>query len=178
MGPFLDTYALTARRDSETIERFLREYGDRSAMEDMVNSQLITLPVGKHIEDYGLGSATTLTEVIHYGLEYPQQAFTLYLTPVRKRPLDHLILGFTTDDRIVLGFSLLYVQEYDKEGIRASNRVQIGIAKKLLRKLIGDFGCSMGLIGVEHSPPLSATEFHETIRTGQYTLYTWLRAME
>ena len=44
---YVDIYGLTRHRDAGTINRFLEEYVDRGAHEDMGDEEIMMLPLGR-----------------------------------------------------------------------------------------------------------------------------------
>lgn len=155
MPPDLDIYGLTKHRDVTTIGRFLDTYVDRTASEDRGDEELMMeslLPTqgGTGFEAVEWEPALNLSHIIERGLAFPRRAFTVYLTPQRT-DLTQAILGFTSDDQLVLGLAL------DDEGAKPENEIR---AKEILAQLVKEYGCHCGLILVESPPPLSEARFH------------------
>lgn len=88
------------------------------------------------------------------GLDVPRRSFTLYLT-AKHTELSRVVLGFTRDDKLVLGVSV------DDEGELPEKLV---IARRWLRSLASDFGCLFGAIFVEEPPPDSEEAFLAALR--------------
>ncbi|MBD2018652.1 hypothetical protein H6F43_00440 [Leptolyngbya sp. FACHB-36] len=100
-------------------------------------------------QDYEWEPALTLSHAVRRGLEYPRRSFNLYLK-AKQQDLDQAILGFTTDDRLVLGLSIDDAEERPENLERA---------KELLSLLAEEYGCHRGLILVEQPPPNSEEMF-------------------
>lgn len=153
MPPNLDIYCLTKRRDADTINSFLDRYVDRVQSEDREGEELMIRKLdapadSDEMEDYEWEPALTLSHAVWRGLEYPRRAFNIYLK-AKRRDIDQAILGFTTDDQLVLGLSI--DDEEKPENLEC--------AKELLFLLAEDYGCHRGLILVEQPPPNSEEMF-------------------
>jgi hypothetical protein len=167
---FIDIYGLTKHRDTETIKRFLDEYVNESAHEDMGDEELMMLPLGRkkwgikyvspkaheqamrHDEAYSeqfhepeWQAAVSLRHVVQMGLDYPRRAFTVYLRP-REQGIDDVTLSFTVDDMLILGVSV------DAESEERRGR-------ELLEKIMQHYDCFLGMIAAEEAPPVSEEEF-------------------
>ena len=170
MPEYIDIYGLTKHRDAETIGRFLDEFVDESAHEDMGDEELMLLPLGRrkwgtkylspevheqamrHDEAYReqfhepeWEAAASLRHVIQRGLDYPRRAFTVYLRP-RDPGIDDVTLSFTVDDMLILGISV----DAEQEGRRG---------RELLGKIMQHYDCFLGMIAAEEAPPVSEGEF-------------------
>jgi hypothetical protein len=172
VGPHLDVYVLTSRRDRETIDRFVATFLDRAAVEDLGDTELMLTPLGatpgpRGLEEMEWEPVGTLTRAVERGLDYPRRAFSLYLsgpTPGGERPVDEVSLTFTTDDQVVLGVS---IQDPD------SRPEKMAFAKQILARLTAEFDCSLGIIGWEVVPPVSGAEFRRVVENREYTAFTW-----
>lgn len=154
MPPALDIYCLTKRRDADTINRFLDRFVNRSESEDREDEELmirkLDAPAGSDGEqDYEWELALTLSHAVQRGLAYPRRSFNLYLK-AKQQDIDQAILGFTTDDQLVLGLSIDDAEEKPENLERA---------KELLSLLTEDYGGYRGLILVEQPPPNSEEMF-------------------
>ncbi|MEP6774582.1 MAG: hypothetical protein ABJA50_03215 [Chloroflexota bacterium] len=181
MPEYLDIYALTKHREAETIKRFLEEYVDRGAHEDMGDEEIMMLPLGRQ----GSGSkyllpevheramsdaaeyrrqyqepewedAVSLENVVRRGLDYPRRSFTVYLQP-RESGLEHVILSFTADDLLVLGVAV----DAEREE---------GRARAILRKIMLEYDCELVMIAAEEAPPCSEEEFR-TLGSREHNIY-------
>jgi len=154
MPPNLNIYCLTRRRDAETVNIFLDRYVDRPHSEDREGVALMVRKLdapsdSDGVQDYEWEHAPTLTHAVQRGLDYPRRSFALYLKP--KRPeIAGAVLGFTSDDQLVLGLSV------DDESERPENLER---AKELLSGLAEEFNGHHGLILVEEPPPHSEDVF-------------------
>lgn len=171
MPTYLDIYVLTRHRDAETIKRFLDEYVDESAHEDMGDEEIMMLPLGRkewgkeylsrekhdnallydaeYKEQYvrpDWEPAVSLSHVVQRGLDYPRRSFTVYLRP-RERRIERVMLSFTVDDLLILGISIKSNQKNGSQG------------RKLLKKLIEQYDCFLGMMAAEQAPPSSEQEF-------------------
>lgn len=109
--PCLDVYVLTQHRDRERIDRFMARYVDLDRSRDHVGEELMVLPLGCQKAEGSLSlarwdwvQATTLGEIIEFGLAEPCRAFRAYLHSLA--PWGRAILGFTTDCRLTVGVSV------------------------------------------------------------------------
>ncbi len=148
MPPNLDIYCLTKRRDADTINSFLDRYVDRAQSEDREDEELMIRKLdapadSDGMQDYEWEPALTLSHAVRRGLEYPRRSFNIYLK-AKRQDIDQAVLGFTTDDQLVLGLSI------DDGEERPENLER---AKELLSLLAEDYGCHRGLILVEQPPP-------------------------
>lgn len=155
MPPDLNIYALTRRRDSETIDRFLDAYVDRAASEDRGGEELCMLALDApvraedQLDPVDWVPVASLTDVIAHGLARPSRAFVCALTPLIE-PFTAAYLAFTRDDQLVLGLSL------DDWDMRPSRQAE---AECIMNHLMAEFECDRGLVGVEMPPPLSEASF-------------------
>ena len=146
----LDIYGLTRHRDRETINRFLDEYVDRAASEDRDGEEIGLLPLNPELEGEELQweHAVTLTHIVERGLDYPRRAFTSYLTS-RRADIEQAILSFTSDDQLVLGFSVYSGDFNDDEAM----------TKALLLGIVREFSCHLGVVLLHTPPPSNESEF-------------------
>lgn len=154
----LDVYGLTATRDRPTIQAFLDTYVDQAASEDRGDEELLLRSRTHRDADTGLDDwdwepAQSLAHIIERGLDYPRRAFNVYLIS-RRKDIDRVILGFTTDDMLVLGLSV------EDEGATPESEEQH--AKDLLDEMMAQFHCHMGTILLETPPPESEDAFRAT----------------
>src|SRR5262249_5997810 len=104
--------------------------------------------------------AVTLSHSVQRGLDYPRRAFTLYLQP-KDPSLDRAILGFTGDDQLVVGLSLI-----DDAPAATEPR-----AVQLLEALARHYDCFWGAVLVHEPPPRSEVEFRAKAARPSGTLY-------
>jgi hypothetical protein len=166
MPPCIDIYAITNRRDLETINRFIDTYVDRTASEDRDDEQLMMLPLGKGAEikslnDYDWEPAKTLSNIVQRGLDHPRRSFTVYLVPSRPG-INRVILSFTTDDQLVLGLSIDDATELPENS---------ELAKQALFNLAREYNSHLGTIAVEQPPPKSEEDFLKDMKMA-HTIYS------
>ena len=154
MPPNLDIYGLTKHRNLNTINDFLDLYVDRLASEVRADEELMILPLDasprvENLEDYDWEPAHTLSNVIERGLAFPARSFSVYLKS-KPADLDQIILSFTSDNQLILGFSI------DDEGASEDNSDR---AERLLNELAAKFCCHLGLVMVEQPPPENEEKF-------------------
>lgn len=154
MPPALDIYCLTKRRDADTINSFIDRFMDPSESEDREDEELMIRkldapPCADGEQDYEWELALTLSHALQRGLAYPRRSFNLYLK-AKQQDIDQVILGFTTDDQLVLGLSIDDAEEKPENLERA---------KELLSLLAEDYGGHRGLILMEQPPPNSEEMF-------------------
>jgi hypothetical protein len=170
MSVELDAYILTRHRDAATIGRFLDGYIDRLANEDRADEDLLmeTLPIASGATDqpvtYEWEPALTLSHSVQRGLDYPRRAFPLYLRP--KNPaIDTVIVGFTRDDLLVLGLTIL------EERLDAADDTAERQARQLVHELARDYEGYLGVVLVDDPPPLSEADFRAKAQHSPRTLY-------
>lgn len=112
MPPCLDVYALSPRRDLETIERFLASYVDVAASADREGQEVAVLPVDfagdeddLPLEDWDSIALATLGAVLDFGLDKAGRAFTVYLR-ASSHDLCGAMLSFTRSGELVYGISV------------------------------------------------------------------------
>ena len=151
MPPCLDIYALSPRRDRETIGRFLDAYCDRAASDDLFGG-------GSEVEVYTADmagqegewkSAEILDHAIALGLEHPDWAFCLYLKSVRE-DIYQVMLAFTTDGHVVFGVS---VDEEDESD------ASLDVARRLMRELAAEYEAILGVVLFEMPPAQDEASF-------------------
>lgn len=154
-GPYLDIYALTALRDTATLNAFLDAFVDRAAatahlggLELMVEPLGATEPVGNH--EWQWAPVTSLEEIVDWGLCFPRRTFTTYL-PWCRGTVKSAILSFTADNQLIVGIAV-----YDDEN---GHLVTENAAKVLLDDLMRLVGAHRGLILAEGPPPRIEAEF-------------------
>lgn len=148
MAPYLDIYVLTPRRDRETIERFLDRYVDRAKSADRTDEDLMIRTLAGGPDAYAPERISTLEQALTRGLDRPRVCFPLYLTS--KPGHDQALLGFTADDKLVLGLSLDDFEEKDETLERA---------KAVMDELAREFGGTLGFIREEEPPPFDEAAF-------------------
>jgi hypothetical protein len=150
VGPCLDVYALSARRDRRTIAAFLGRYVKRSLSQDAFE-ELMVLPAGFHgseaeLDDLSLWEWVPVSmkdEAVEFGLANQTRAFRLYLP--RTGPWCGALLAFTCDGQIVLGVSV-----DDPLGERQAMEQATALIEELMPLTDGPHGW----IVAEEPPPL------------------------
>ena len=110
MPPFYDIYGLSKERNKETIETFLGFYCQRTQIENFIG-QGIEIAIYKN-DKYNVEEkyvpVYNLSEVIDYGLNYPNIGFAFYigLKSNYRKDIGNVILKFTFDGKIIFGISI------------------------------------------------------------------------
>ncbi|HUP27242.1 MAG TPA: hypothetical protein VM409_02320 [Chloroflexia bacterium] len=194
MPPNLDIYGLTKYRNVDIINHFLDKYVDRQASDKREDEDLMLVPLGRtkdttkylwpqvheyHLEhdqayreqyyEYDWEPAENLANIVKRGLDYPRRSFTVYLTP-KQEDIQRAILSFTVDNQLILGLSI------DDEMELAENKER---ARRLLSELAEQYRCHLGVIFVEHPPPINEDQFRDMEQNRQnyplliaYTAFT------
>ena len=106
MPPYYDIYGLSRNRDKVTIERFLGHYCDRQKVENREGQEILIYQNDKYnVPEINL-SIKTLTEVIDYGIKNLNYGFAFYIGDNLKPEINHVILKFTFDGKIIFGISV------------------------------------------------------------------------
>lgn len=111
MGPCLDVYALSHRRDLSTVLSFVGAYSSSDLGAHRDEFELMVLPEGFEgdedslpLEKWNAVLFETLNEAIRYGLEDGSRAFRLYLD--RVDPWCGALIAFTRSNEVVFGVSV------------------------------------------------------------------------
>lgn len=173
MPPSLIAYGLTERRDERTLYAFVSAFVDRNC-EDRGDEELMMLPLGctevpdgsnPQLDQWEWEPAKTISHSLQRGLDYPRRTFALYY-PSRIAELDGVMLGFTLDEKLVLGLSV------DDEGMKKENLEK---AKRLLDVLFRDYQCYKGVVITDEPVPLSE---HEFVRATTHPLTMYCRGID
>ena len=165
MPPSLDIYVFSNGRDRATLNRFIDRYVDRPASEQRGDEELMILRVGAEPEDLNAWEwepAKTLTHILNRALDHPRRAFVVYLRTCDSR-CDGVALGFTSDDRVVLGLSV--------DDPLGDDRI-LDIARSILLELADGFEADAGLILAEEAPPITPSDMQRVARP----VLTWSSA--
>lgn len=106
MPPYYDIYGLSLQRDKETVERFLNHFANRDKIEDRESQEIAVYKNEKYKTEETWTSIRTLTEVIDFGLKHPNFGFAFYIGDNLKEGINHIILKFTFDGKIIFGISV------------------------------------------------------------------------
>jgi hypothetical protein len=152
MPPFLDVLVLTARRDMATIDAFLGAHVDRQRSEDRGDEELMVVPLDgmapSTLAEHEWYPAGTLSRVIAFGLSRPSRAFWIYVEP-SDPTIAAATLGFTRDDKLVVGVSIDDPHEEPANEQRAT---------ALLAELMQAYDAIVGMVTVEAPVPLTEDE--------------------
>lgn len=106
MPPYYDIYALSLRRDEATINKFLDTYAYRDKIEDQAGQEIsVSVDDADAAADLNV-NINTLTEVIDLGLNNMDMGFVFYIGDHLKSGIDHIVLKFTYDRKMIFGISL------------------------------------------------------------------------
>ncbi|WP_101690182.1 hypothetical protein [Dysgonomonas massiliensis] len=105
MPPYYDIYGISQKRDKETIERFLDFFAEREMIENREDQEIYVMNNEKYGTKEVLISINTLSEVIEYGVNNQDSGFVFYIGDYLK-DVDHIILKFTYDRKIIFGISV------------------------------------------------------------------------
>ncbi len=149
MPPNLDVYVITRFREAETLDRFVSQYVDWDASDDLEGEELMMLSLGADREPDELTNwdwepAKSLSHILSHALDHPRRAFTVYLKP-KDRVHNRIVMAFTENNQTVLGISI-----DDASG----SPTNLERAKGVLRSLASEFKGYAGFIGCEEPPPL------------------------
>lgn len=151
----LYVYALTPRRDLQTLERFIGRYADRAASSDRgTEAVLYRDESGREVEE----RTPTLDRALAIGLAGPRRRFALHLEA--KPEYDSALIGFTDDGKLALGLAL------SDERPDVETR-----AKALMDELAREFGGILGLIREEEPPPANEAEFRRLGAAGGFVVF-------
>lgn len=106
MPPYYDIYGLSRQRDKTTVEKFLNHFSDREKIEDREGQEITVYKNEKYKIEETLASIRTLTEVINLGLENQNFGFAFYIGDNLREGINHIILKFTFDRKIIFGISV------------------------------------------------------------------------
>lgn len=106
MPPYYDVYGLSRQRDKKTVETFLNYFTNRDKIEDRDGQEVTVYKNEKYRTEETWTSIRTLTEVIEFGLKNPNFGFAFYIGDNLKKGINHIILKFTFDGKIIFGISV------------------------------------------------------------------------
>lgn len=159
MPPCYDIYGLSKQRDKKTIEKFLNYFSIREKIENREGQEITIYKNDKYkIEETWL-AIRTLTEVIDFGLENLNYGFAFYISDNLIEGINHIILKFTYDGKIIFGISV-------EENIISANENLIDNYNKAIEveRLIADLTNSEKTsIQFENAPSDDEEEFDSDI---------------
>lgn len=106
MPPYYDIYGLSKQRDKKTVETFLNYFANRNKIEDREGQEIAFYKNEKYKTEETWTSIRTLTEVIDFGLKNQNLGFAFYIGDNLKKGINHIILKFTFDGKIIFGISV------------------------------------------------------------------------
>lgn len=106
MPPCYDIYGLSRQRDKKTIEKFLNYFSIREKIENREGQEITVYKNEKYKTEETCTAISTLTEVIDFGLENQNLGFAFYIGDNLKEGINHIILKFTFDGKIIFGISI------------------------------------------------------------------------
>ena len=168
-GPYLDIYALTARRDAATVDAFLDTFVDKTAAAAHIGGlELMMEPLGATNPPVGFDEwewvpVSSLTAIVDWDLCVPRRTFTTYL-PWCRGIVRTAVLSFTADNQLIVGIAV-----YDDEH---GHLVTDNAAKVLLDDLMRLMGAHRGLILAEGPPPRTEAEFAVAERAPAFVFST------
>lgn len=106
MPPYYDIYGLSKQRDKTTVEKFLNYFSIREKIENREGQEIAVYKNEKYKTEETWKAIRTLTEVIDFGLENENFGFAFYIGDNLKEGINHIILKFTFDGKIIFGISV------------------------------------------------------------------------
>ena len=106
MPPYYDIYGLSKQRDKKTVETFLGHFAKRDKIEDRVGQEIAVYKNEKYGTEETWTAISTLTEVLDFGLRNKNFGFAFYIGDNLKEGINHIILKFTFDGKIIFGISV------------------------------------------------------------------------
>jgi hypothetical protein len=163
MSYFIDIYGLTRCREKALIDRFVERFTKREEVEDRHGEELMMLklnavdsPETPGWELYDWEPALTLEHSIQRGLDIPRRCFAIYLpsqvaVPGSEIPISNVIIKFTDDDKLILGFSI-HDESFSNE-----------IGSRLIDILLAEYECVKGFSMSAYPPPDDEEEFDNMV---------------
>ncbi|MNJ91919.1 hypothetical protein D3C87_95740 [compost metagenome] len=161
MPPYYDIYGLSAKRDKETIERFLEHFTHRDLIEDREGQEIFVMSNEKYgQEDFSI-PVKTLSEVIQFGIDYPDVGFCFYIGTRSnlKSGIGDVLLKFTFDAKVIFGVAI-EDNTLLEDGSQASNFPNAVKIKEQIEALTEAYKSS---IQFEYAPADSEEEFDADI---------------
>lgn len=106
MPDYYDIYGLSKQRNKETIEVFLNHFSYRDKIEIRECQEIVVYKNEKYQIEETWITINTLTDVIDFGLANDNHGFVFYLSNDLKEGINHIILKFTFDGKIIFGISI------------------------------------------------------------------------
>ncbi len=106
MPNYYDIYGFSEQRDRKTIETFLSYFSYIEDNENIEKQEIVVYKNEKYNTEETWTQITTLTEVIDFGLQNQNFGFSFYIGENLKQEINHIILTFTFDGKIIFGISV------------------------------------------------------------------------
>lgn len=159
MPPYYDIYGLSKQRDKKTVEKFLNYFSIREKIENREGQEIAVYKNEKYKKEETWAAISTLTEVIDFGLKNQNFGFAFYIGDNLKEGINHIILKFTFDGKIIFGIS---VEEkiLDDNGCLIDNYIK---ALEVEKKIVELTKSTKTSIQVEYAPSDDEEEFDNDI---------------
>lgn len=128
MPQYYDIYALSEKRDKETIEVFLNHFCFRDEIENRKGEDIGIYANEKYNISELIIDINTLSEVIEYGIANPNHGFAFYIGDHLKENISHVILKFTYDGKIIFGLSINSKDDTSNDTYSTAERIVNEIA--------------------------------------------------
>lgn len=159
MPPYYDIYGLSKQRDKNTVEMFLSHFANREKIEDREGQEIAVYKNEKYGTEETWTAISTLTEVIDFGLKNQNLGFAFYIGDNLKEGINHIILKFTFDGKIIFGISV-EEKKIDYNGNLIDNYDKALEVEKKIVELTNSIKTS---IQVEYAPSDDEEEFDSDI---------------
>jgi hypothetical protein len=106
MPPCYDIYVCSNKRDKKTIERFLNHFANRKLIEDQSNCEIFIAGSDKYNIDESSVKVNSLTQILDFGIAKKEIGFAYYISNNLDERINHIILKFTFDAKIIFGISI------------------------------------------------------------------------
>lgn len=159
MPPYYDIYGLSKQRNKAAIERFLNYFSFRQKIENREGQEIAVHKNEKYNTEETWTEISTLTEVIDFGLENRNFGFVFYIGDNLKEGINHIILKFTFDGKIIFGISV-EENKIDDKGNLIDNYDKALEIEKEIAELTNSTKTS---IQYEYSPANDEDEFDSDI---------------
>lgn len=159
MPSYYDIYGLSKQRDKKTVEKFLNYFSIREKIENREGQEIAVYENKKYKTEETWTSISTLTEVIDFGLENNNFGFAFYIGDNLKEGINHIILKFTFDGKIIFGISV-EENKIDDNGNLIDNYDKALEVEKVITELTNSIKTS---IQFEYDPSDDEDEFDSDI---------------
>ena len=159
MPQYYDIYGLSKQRDKKTVEKFLNYFSIREKIEIRELQEIAVYKNEKYKIEETWTTINTLTEVIDFGIENKNFGFAFYIGDNLKKGINHIILKFTFDGKIIFGISV-EENKFDDNGNLIDNYDKALEVEKLIAELTNSTKTS---IQFEYAPSDDEEEFDSDI---------------